>query len=55
MEKRNAVTTEGETQIYPICVEPILDETANSAAQDALFCEGDCQCWHNRWCSRVIS
>ena len=53
MNERNAVTTEGDTQIRPICVEPIQDETANSAKQDALFCEGDCQCWHHRWCSSV--
>ncbi len=41
----------------PICADPVLDETATGAAdsiaQDALFCEGACQCWHHRWCASV--
>jgi len=34
-------------------MEPVLDEGVDHAAQDALFCEGECQCWHHRWCAGV--
>jgi len=50
-EERNAVTS--DMHLCPICVEPVLDETEDSVAQDALFCEGSCQCWHHRWCASV--
>ena len=39
--------------VCPICMEPLLDEGVDHAAQDALFCEWDCQCWHHRWCASV--
>ena len=42
-----------ETPVCPICMEPVLDEGENGCAQDALFCEGKCQCWQHRQCASV--
>ena len=42
-----------EVHVCPVCMEPILDEGVDHAGQDALFCEGECQCWHHRWCAGV--
>ena len=42
-----------ETHHCPICVEPIVDEGGAGCTQDALYCEGDCQCWMHRWCAGV--
>ena len=39
--------------VCPVCMEPVLDKGVEHAAQDALFCEGECQCWHHRWCAGV--
>ena len=44
---------EEEEHVCPVCMEPILDEGVDHAGQDALFCEGECQCWHHRWCAGV--
>ncbi len=44
-----------DTSVCPICMEPVLDEGANGdgSGQDAVYCEGDCKCWHHRWCASV--
>ena len=47
-------TTDEEVHVCPICMEPVLDEGVDHAAQDALFCEGECQYWHHRWCAGMI-
>jgi len=39
--------------ICPICTEPVVDDGEDGCAQDALFCEGVCKCWHHRWCASV--
>ena len=30
-----------------------MDEGEDGCIQDALFCEGECQCWLHRWCAGV--
>ena len=42
-----------ETHVCPICADTIVDEGEDGCVQDALFCEGDCQCWLHRWCAGV--
>ncbi len=44
---------EQETHVCPICDQPVRDEGEGGCAQDALLCEGDCQCWQHRWCAGV--
>jgi len=44
---------ETEKHVCPICVMPIVDEGEDGCIQDALFCEGECQCWLHRWCASV--
>ena len=39
--------------VCPICAEAIVDEGEGGCVQDAVFCEGDCQCWLHRWCAGV--
>ena len=55
MAEKNAATSRRKFAelICPICVEPVVGGTADSNAQDALFCGGPCQCWHHRWCASV--
>ena len=42
-----------ETHVCPICADTIVDEGEDECVQDALFCEGGCQCWLHRWCVGV--
>ena len=39
--------------VCPICSKSIQDADKTSTGQDALFCEGECQCWLHRWCAGV--
>ena len=42
-----------ERHVCPICATPIVDEGQDGCSQDALFCEGECQCWLHRWFAGV--
>ena len=48
----NKKTTES-SEVCPICAEYIIDATDTHEGQEALFCEGTCQCWFHRWCAGV--
>jgi len=37
----------------PTCSEFVRDATAEREGQEALFCEGTCQCWYHRLCVGV--
>ena len=52
-EGKKSVTEDDKAHVCPICVEHIVDEGEDECAQDALYCEGDCQCWLHRWCAGV--
>ena len=41
------------THTCPICLEPIVDAGGEEEGQEALYCEGTCECWHHRWCAGV--
>ena len=38
----------------PTCLKLIKDATGACEGEEALFCEGICQCWYHRWCAGVI-
>ena len=40
-------------EVCDICCKHIEDATDESEGHDALFCEGECQCWLHRWCAGV--
>ena len=33
----------------PTCSKPIKDATGGCEGEEALFCEGTCQCWYHHW------
>ena len=45
--------TTGSSEVCPICAEYIIDATDTHERQEALFCDGTCQCWFHRWCAGV--
>ena len=45
--------TTGSSEVCPICAEYIIDATDTHEGQEALFCDGTCQCWFHRWCAGV--
>ena len=45
--------TTGSSEVCPICAEHIIDATDTIEGQEALLCDGTCQCWFHRWCAGV--
>ncbi len=39
--------------VCPTCSNNIEDATDVCVGQEALFCEGTCECWYHRWCVGV--
>ena len=35
------------------CIQPIVEATEQEDGQDALMCEGKCNCWYHCWCVGV--
>ena len=44
---------ESSNTVCPNCLTNIVDATDMCEGQEALFCEGACQCWYHRWCVGV--
>ena len=41
-----------DPEVYPICLEPIVEASDQVEGHDAIFCEGDgCRAWYHRWCA----
>ena len=51
--KKEANSNPAATHTCPICLEPIIDAGGEEEGQEALYCEGTCECWHHRWCAGV--
>ena len=45
--------TTGSSEVCPICAEYIIDATDTHEGEEALFCDGSCQCWFHRCCAGV--
>ena len=47
------VSASKKCEICPMCTQPIEDTTELEDGQEALLCEGKCDCWYHRWCAGV--
>ena len=46
-------TSKKACEICPMCTQPIEGATELKDGQEALMCEGTCDCWYHRWCAGV--
>jgi len=53
MEASNSSVATCSNVTCPTCSEFVRDATAENEGQEALFCEGTCQCWYHRLCVGV--
>ena len=53
--QRESQNTEGAEACHtcPICTQPIVESSDTEDGEEALLCEGTCNCWLHRWCGGV--
>ena len=39
--------------ICPTCTQAIVEAAVDTEGQEAILCEGSCNCWYHRWCAGV--
>ena len=54
-ESGEDVSTHADLQnadICPTCTQAIVEAAVDTEGQEAILCEGSCNCWYHRWCMR---
>jgi len=42
-----------DADICPTCTQAIVEAAVDTEGQEAILCEGSCNCWYHRWCAGV--